>query len=607
MATTTGSATPAAPSPADPGSRAAKPAGSDSTAGRSADKPPRPAGRGLPPPRVKRTTAAKRIHTAADSAVTLDTRERLQRLANLVRRGAGDAEQAEFIEAAISECLDEASAAGAIDRWLACEAATWALAWMARARRAGGSAGGLLERLVGEARAAGPLLADGDTLPTRFVLTLARLFRDIEACGRLEPAATAVVAGEIERLASPRGVLNLVGGSSMVDRVARWTAFRELADATGEPAWDEPTETRWREAATTAARLLGRQGRRIVPTGLMPSRCTAGLLDSLAARGGKRRQTVEALRGGRSGKRRPKSAPGRCLRRDLLDEDAAVAILRSGWEGDDLRLLIDFRESVPHLELAVGDRLLVDGPWQWSVAAGGETLELEGPWRVECWESGRRASLLELAAPLAGGRQLERQVVLLPTERVVLLADAITTPGRSEAAGGGPSERNGHASAAAVRYGSSLRLATGLEVDPAEETRELLIFDTRMRMMALPLALPEWRVGQGGRLEATAAGLSLSQQTPGSRLYAPLWLDCDPGRIGRPLTWRQLTVADTRINLPFWQAAGFRVQVGLEQWLVYRSLDAPRNRTLLGCNVSCDFLLGQVKPRGDVKRMLEIQ
>jgi hypothetical protein len=128
-----------------------------------------------------------------------------------------------------------------------------------------------------------------------------------------------------------------------------------------------------------------------------------------------------------------------------------------------------------------------------------------------------------------------------------------------------------------------------------------------MRLMALPLALPEWRVGRGGSLDRTADGLTLVQESAGRRLYAPLWLDCDAARIGQPLTWRQLTVADTRINLPAWQAAGFRVQSGQEQWLLYRSLDAARNRTLLGCNVSCEFLLGRIRPRGTVKRVLEIQ
>jgi hypothetical protein len=124
--------------------------------------------------------------------------------------------------------------------------------------------------------------------------------------------------------------------------------------------------------------------------------------------------------------------------------------------------------------------------------------------------------------------------------------------------------------------------------------------------MALPLALPEWRVAGRGGFDATADGLTLEQQGA-VRLYAPLWIDCDARRIGKPRTWRQLTVADMRTILPPHQAVGYRVQAGLEQWLVYRALDVPRNRTLLGCNVSCEFLLGRVKRSGEVARTLEIQ
>ena len=70
-----------------------------------------------------------------------------------------------LIEGLISDCLDDA-ASMTVDRerWLLCEAATWGLAWMARTRRAGGSAGGLLERLVKSARSAQAPLAAGDTL-----------------------------------------------------------------------------------------------------------------------------------------------------------------------------------------------------------------------------------------------------------------------------------------------------------------------------------------------------------------------------------------------------------------------------------------------------------
>jgi hypothetical protein len=176
----------------------------------------------------------------------------------------------------------------------------------------------------------------------------------------------------------------------------------------------------------------------------------------------------------------------------------------------------------------------------------------------------------------------------------VLLADAIT--------------------AAAPPFGTPLRiesgvtLSVGLEAEQAEETRDVTVYDTAMRLTALPLALPEWMAAPAsGRIEAAHGSIVLRQESEGGRLYAPLWLDCDPTRSGRPLTWRQLTVADTRHNLPRHQAAGFRVQVGLDQWLLYRALDQPRNRTVLGCNLSCEFLLGRVRPDGTVARTLEIE
>jgi hypothetical protein len=271
-----------------------------------------------------------------------------------------------------------------------------------------------------------------------------------------------------------------------------------------------------------------------------------------------------------------------------------VAVIRSGWDRRSLRVMLDYRHAVPRLEIAVADRLLVEGPWQWEAWAGGRALEAEGPWTVSCWESDRKATFLEITAALTGGRQIERQVVVLPRDRIVLLADAITAAGPAAAPGD-------------VRYRGQVPLAASLDVDPAVETREVSVFDTAMRFQALPLALPEWRTAGRGGFEAFGSGLVLSQEASGGRLYAPLWLDCDASRVGGPLTWRQLTVADTRRNLLPHQAAGFRVQAGDEQWLLYRALDAARNRTLLGCNVSCEFLLGRVKRDGQVARTLEIQ
>lgn len=223
------------------------------TAGRRGADAPR-----IVPPRVAARQADRQIRALAATVETLDGRERLRRLAELVRKDGRNARRMGFLETAIGECLDEVTRSGSsTGRWTACEAATWALAWMARTKRAGGSAGGLLERLVGQARAAQALLASGDTQPARFVLVLAKLFVDVEACRCLEAGAAATVAAEIDRLVSAEGIPHLNGSAAMVERVVRWTAIREIVRDHGGGAWSKQTERRWRAAATAVVRLLG--------------------------------------------------------------------------------------------------------------------------------------------------------------------------------------------------------------------------------------------------------------------------------------------------------------------------------------------------------------
>ncbi|MFM7206846.1 MAG: hypothetical protein ACKO4T_09275 [Planctomycetaceae bacterium] len=540
------------------------------------------------PRRVSARAAATTISRLAANAATLDGCTRLRRLAGLVRKDGRNARQMAYLESAIGTCLDEAAAASSSDeRWTACEAATWALAWMARTKRAGGSAGGLLERLVGQARAAQALLATGDSQPTRFILVLASLFADVEACRCLEAGAAATLAADLERLVSPAGVPSLNGSSAIVDRVVRWTAAREIARRSGEAAWSAASERSWRKAAGTAVRLLGGRGRALAAAGRMPEAWTARLLDAVEAGGGRRGRTARTLR-----RRRGPRDRRRLMDRDLHDAASGIAILRSGWDHRSVRLMLDYRHPVPRLEIAVADRLLVDGPWQWEAWADGRSLEPEARWEVACFESDRKATFLEITAPLGDGRRIERQVVMLPRERVVLLADAITA---------------GTGGAGSLRYRGMLPLAASLDAEPSVEHRELVVKDVHPRMLALPLALGEWRTqAAAGSFVGEPGTLTLAQDGA-HRLYAPLWLDCDARRVGRPLTWRQLTVADSRIILPRHQAVGYRVQCGLEQWLLYRALDAARNRTVLGCNVSCEFLVGRVRKSGEIARTLEIQ
>ena len=52
---------------------------------------------------------------------------------------------------------------------------------------------------------------------------------------------------------------------------------------------------------------------------------------------------------------------------------------------------------------------------------------------------------------------------------------------------------------------------------------------------------------------------------------------------------------------------GYRVQVGKDQWLMYRSLSMPANRSVLGQNLSNECVVARFDQDGDVEPLVEIE
>jgi hypothetical protein len=594
----------------------------------AAESPPEKSADGVRPTtfqglHVRGRDAARRIRSVAEECDSDEVRRRLRSLARLVERRPGNVEGIKRIETAVVECLETAAGvANARDRWLLDEAVTWAVAWLARSRRTGGSAGLLLERLADETQTGKSRLKVGDTLPARFLLVLARLFADVAICREGGAAAVAALEQEISSLAMPSGTVGLSGSAAMLERINLWAACRELArslDPAGGVPWSDACERSWAAALGTGLRLLGRRGRVLTGTGRRPSTASSGILAAARSRQEAAgapadrplgwwksvRRTARMIQRGR------RSWPeGKLLAANFHDATGGLSILRGAWGRardpvPGLRVLLDHRAGDPWLEVAVGDRLLVEGPWRWEVVVDGRPRPLAGAWTVSCWETGRRASFIEISASLGDGIRLERHLALLPRDGIVLAADTVVARGPV----GDPANRhlgNGASHGDGIHYRGIVPLAEGLEAREVADTRELSVGDATTRGLALPLALNEWQGAGRGRFSANADGLELQQEGFG-RVYAPVWLDCDPTRAGGSLTWRQLTVADTRRILPAHQAVGFRIQAGPRQWLVYRALDEARNRTLLGCNVSSEFLLGRVRRSGTVRRLLELE
>ena len=143
---------------------------------------------------------------------------------------------------------------------------------------------------------------------------------------------------------------------------------------------------------------------------------------------------------------------------------------------------------------------------------------------------------------------------------------------------------------------------------PETETRDGVLVAGKQRTAVLPLGLYEWRCDpRGGTLLSESGRLTLTEATTGRALYCGLLLDLDPARSKKCRTWRQLTIAEMLELVPRDAAVGFRAQSGDDQWLVYRSLGPPGNRSVLGQNVSCEFYAGRLNNEGLVDEWIEIE
>ncbi len=68
----------------------------------------------------------------------------------------------------------------------------------------------------------------------------------------------------------------------------------------------------------------------------------------------------------------------------------------------------------------------------------------------------------------------------------------------------------------------------------------------------------------------------------------------------------RLTVAESLEVVPSDVAVGYRVQCGDDQWVVYRSLKEPANRTVLGQNTAAELFVARFFRTGECEELLAI-
>jgi len=269
-----------------------------------------------------------------------------------------------------------------------------------------------------------------------------------------------------------------------------------------------------------------------------------------------------------------------------------MAIMRTDWQRSAPTVAVDYSTPDLQLEVWAGPQRLVSGCWDWQTTVDGKKLEPAGCWEEVCWFSDEDVDYLELTIELTDGARLERQILLARDELFLLLADYVL-----DTKGG------------LLCHQQQLPLDAKIAFQGEKETRDALLTVGKPLARALPLALPEWRSDKRmGELTFSNGQLQLEQKQPGKNIACPLLLDLHRPRTTKQCTWRQLTVAQSLEIQSHEVAVGYRAQCGKQQWMIYRSLAAPANRTLLGQNISSECVVARfLAPSGEIDELLEVE
>lgn len=287
---------------------------------------------------------------------------------------------------------------------------------------------------------------------------------------------------------------------------------------------------------------------------------------------------------------RPSKRVGRAVTDSLHSETGRLTVMRGTGAAKTDWLGAAWNDPAGYLELLCKSQQVLAGPRKIQVQVDGTPVTGCDDYQVTCWFSEPDLDYLELRCQLGGNVVIERQAVFSRTDHFALLADAILAPAGRR-----------------VDVQATLSLPSGLRVEAGRFARDCWIRNGRRLARLVPLWLPQLRTESAlGGLEQRDRDLILRAAGAGRRLYLPLFLDWHPRRSRRSAEWRSLTVSEGRRVVPSETAAGFRVRLGNDQWLLYRSLARRAVRALLGHQTRHQFMFGSFDRNGDVDPLVEI-
>lgn len=273
---------------------------------------------------------------------------------------------------------------------------------------------------------------------------------------------------------------------------------------------------------------------------------------------------------------------------------AANAVLRSGLTSNADSIGLSWSGEDVHVGLSCEGRRLLTGKWNYNIKVDGEPNVSMGEWVCTCWFTDDDVAFVELEKGSADGIRHVRHVMLSTAENMALLVDTVTAATEESV----------------VEFDADLTNVSGhfptLERNPI--TRELRGDSSMPELRVVPVWLEEDRLmNASGNCAADADGIHITANGTGG-VTVPLVIDWNRRRKAAEADWNRLTVTEDRKVLSQHHTGAYRVRIGLNQLLIFRSLrPGTQLRAALGYNTSHETAYGSICHSGVIDPLVMVE
>ncbi len=420
-------------------------------------------------------------------------------------------------------------------------------------------------------------------------LTLAYQFPEIIACRNLVESACRTIAEAMEALTDGEGLLKAHQIRHLRALLASWTRSLAMINAAHFCSLPDDAVLQFQWLVRQALRLTRADGTQTLSQGLAGVYSKHLFQTALEISGDEEDELIARLC---LPKGKGKSSAWHLPLPSYESAWSQVAYLRTTWDQQAPRVAIRHDKEALVVELESRGDLLLSGTWNTTITVDGHVLARKGAWEQVGWQADDDGDYLELEQLWSEGARLQRLLFLAREDQFLWAMDSLVLEHEADK----------------IELKNSLPITASGTVEEAEETCDLLMKLPHSEATLLPVGINEWRTdSQRGRLAVTGDRLELRQFGRGRGVVAPLFIDLSRKRQHKPLTWRQLTVAEKLEIQPLDKAVAYRVQIGKGHWIFYRSLTPKANRTFLGVNLVAESLVARLDEEGNIEKLLEVE